>query len=243
MHIFPDAHIKRRKKYSHNVVMTSVNSSNSTIFEPLKCSCQVCVKNIDMQSAAMHWEFSDIAQFHAPIFSPSEYPNQQNQQQQQQNRGFHQIFLNLHLKPPRLLVVNSGPTTAIAHINSLNRSTNGTDFCSDIGHTLFIQEQPQQNNTVKYRRYANIPPRRFSNSLKQWIPPIHEAFSISDAELDTTRIWDITDIVAQRDEVRKCIHVVKNTYLNKMPPQVLAIILQNLYDNYAFCLRELTKQV
>lgn len=200
------------------------------IFESLKCSCQVCIQNANHQSEAIHKELQDIIQHHKPLYDPPPTDI---------FHSFHRVFLNFHLKPPRLLAAIFKPgSIAIAHINSLNRSVGSTEFCSDIGHTLYITNHP--DGTVTYERFANVPrPRRYS--LNHIIPPVHDAFSISTREYETTRIWDITDILSQRQIVRKFIADHNNPYTRfyYLPTQVLANILNYLYDNTEFCVREI----
>lgn len=221
------------------------------IFEPLKCACSVCMRVIEPQSVDMHTELLDIIPHHAPLYKPDT------------NHNFYQIFLHYHIKPPRLLAVVYSPNKcAIAFINNLNKSVNSTEFCSDIGHTLHVvaeeslhvvaeeslYDSPKSTlppnptkNRYKYTRSPNVPPSYpFSNTYSH-LPPIHVAFSISTEEYHSARVYDLTDIVVQREEARRFIFVATTppqTFLYHLPLSILISIAGYLYDNPLFNNRE-----
>jgi hypothetical protein len=209
-----------------------------SIFEPLKCACSVCMRVIEPQSIEMHAELLDIIPYHAPLYKPDA------------NHNFFQIFLNYHIKPPRILAaVYSPDKCSISYINNLNKSSTATEFCSDIGHTLHVLADrslhvldDKTKNRYKYTRSPNIPPSSpFSNTYSH-LPPIHVAFSISTSEYHTACVYDLTDIVVQRDEIRRFAHVATNppqTYLYHLPLSILISIAGYLYDNPVFNNRQL----
>ena len=216
------------------------------IFEPLKCSCQVCMRIIRPQSVAMHHELIDIMKHHSPIYSPPSWKNETSEEENEDNvtYNFHRIFLNYHLKPPRILAAVYSPDRAsIAYINSLSRTFESTDFCSDIGHTLHINKTSDNSHT--YDRIPNVPLNNPARRLYNMIPPVHTAFSLTTQDYQTTQIYDLTDIADQRNQVRRFIqsNQINNplSYIYYIPTSLLTHILEYLYDNPDFNYIQLLK--